>query len=217
MFRYASSNPLTMVDFSGLAPCSSGISATYGPPNAPKDVPWSNKDLTIRPGIRAAGYTAKCFSFDCTCSSCDSDEDCCDANQLNCTVDMQFHIFLDLEYIQSQRLNKDEIYGHEQRHVQNYVNGMNDYMKALKKQQFDGLGCLNGEDCRAEEDRFEGFIRARLESMKKKNSEHTYPEPKPGLTPYPPLSPTGPAKKDSAGDCFEKDFKEAKDKANGVR
>jgi len=205
-----------MLDFNGHEPCSSGISVTYAPLTAPKNIPWSNKDLTIRDGVRAAAYTGKCFSFDCTCSSCDSNEDCCDANQLKCKVDMQFHIFLDEEYIKEKSLDKDGMYGHEQRHVRNYVNGMNEYLKTLKADEFDKMGCLNGKKCQEEEERIEDLIRNFLDSMKKKNSEHSYPEPKPGLTPYPPLSPTGPAKRDRAEECFEKDFQQAKDRANGV-
>jgi hypothetical protein len=169
------------------------------PATAPKNVPWSEKNLTIKGVVRAAAFTGTCFSVDCTCQECTCPGFCEYDQELECTVNMSFHIFLDFPVIQMNEvlgdgsITRDSMYGHEQRHVQNYIREMNLVLTKFQNELI-GTGCIGSEDCRSMEDTYEDKIRAAFQIIKGKNNRHDYKEPKKGLTPYKPIGgrPTKP-------------------------
>ncbi len=142
-----------------------------------------NFDLGGRPRP-IPGFTA--IRVDANCS--------CETGALKCDIKIKVFIRVDPAGSREQLANPNGIYGHEERHVRNYLtalqayaDGLSDALNESDSDQGGPPACSCADRAAAAERGIHNFV----EGLRSIESHHANPEPMDGLTEYPPLDGSG--------------------------
>ncbi len=174
LYGFINNQPLASLDSLGLVEYSFS-------PESPEGAPWFWSDKLV-PGV--AGQVFAKGYIECSCIACeDYNKNCV---QISCHISL--HQIIRIRHgLQGETLKGT--YGHEQRHVRNFIDIMKGFGEELTK--VEGK-CMGKKAC---EDRvwfLNRWYKQMWEKEKEKEGEHVRPEPKDG-TLYPPIGEMPPA------------------------